>query len=174
MKYIAGASILARRITIVLTLLLSVSCGGNSASVSGDELASDETILSTAFAAEVISVEVSGDENNYTFNVGMISPDTGCAQYADWWEVITPTGELIHRRVLDHSHVDEQPFIRSSGPVNIAGGQEVIVRGHMNTSGNGVKVFTGSVTAGFVAATLPDTFAEELQLAAPLPASCAF
>jgi len=63
--------------------------------------------------AKIISVEVSGVPDNYTFNVGVSSPDTGCDQYADWWEVITEEGELIHRRILAHSHVTEQPFVTS-------------------------------------------------------------
>ncbi len=61
--------------------------------------------------AEVSEVEATGQANNYTLAVTVSSPDTGCDSYADWWEVITPEGELLYRRVLLHSHVDEQPFI---------------------------------------------------------------
>ena len=84
--------------------------------------------------AKVTQVEVTPEPNNYTFAVTIDSPDTGCDRYADWWEVITPQGELLYRRVLLHSHVDEQPFERSGGPVAIEPGQEVIVRVHMSSN----------------------------------------
>jgi hypothetical protein len=47
----------------------------------------------TMNVADVISVDVSGNEGAYQFSVGIRSPDTGCDQYADWWEVITGDGE---------------------------------------------------------------------------------
>jgi|GEM_PF-2150998 len=87
--------------------------------------------------ADVISVEVSGVDNNYTFSVGITSPDTGCEQYANWWEVISEDGQLIYRRILGHSHVAEQPFVRLGGKVKIDKQQVVIIRAHMNTSGYG-------------------------------------
>ena len=38
--------------------------------------------------AQVIDVGVKGEENKYTFYVKIKSPDRGCDQYADWWEVL--------------------------------------------------------------------------------------
>ena len=69
--------------------------------------------------AEVLSVNPNGEPGNYSFSVTISSPDEGCSQYADWWEVISLDGELVYRRVLHHSHVAEQPFTRSGGPVPI-------------------------------------------------------
>jgi len=69
--------------------------------------------------ADVLSVEVTGSPNAYQFSVKIASPDTGCEQYADWWEVLSEDGQLLYRRILLHSHVNEQPFVRSGGPVNI-------------------------------------------------------
>jgi len=128
----------------------------------------------SAEKAEIISVSASGDENRYTFSVGIKSPDTGCGQYADWWEVISETGELIYRRILAHSHVNEQPFTRSGGTVAIGKDQVVFVRAHMNNSGYGTQVFKGSVSAGFSAATTEADFAVNLATIAPLPNGCAF
>ncbi len=54
--------------------------------------------------AEIVSVDFSGVEFNYTVNVGVLSPETGCNQYADWWELVSESGELIYRRILTHSH----------------------------------------------------------------------
>lgn len=124
--------------------------------------------------AQVTEVSISGDENAYTFNVTIKSPDTGCSQYADWWEVIGLDGSLIYRRILTHSHVDEQPFTRSGGPVEISKNTEVYVRAHMNNTGYGSAVFKGSVEAGFVSAQLTIDFAKELETADPLPEGCAF
>lgn len=50
----------------------------------------------------------------------MRSPDRDCGLYADWWEVVGEDGRLLYRRILMHSHPDEQPFTRPGGPVAIA------------------------------------------------------
>lgn len=124
--------------------------------------------------ASIVSVTSSGTENNYTFNVGISSPDTGCSQYANWWEVVKEDGTLLYRRILGHSHVNEQPFIRSGGTISIASDQVVIIRAHMNTSGYGTKAFIGSVSDGFSETILDVTFAEALAKVAPQPNGCAF
>ena len=112
--------------------------------------------------------------DSHTFAVTISSPDTGCDQYADWWEVITPEGDLLYRRILAHSHVDEQPFERTGGPVNVAPDQTVIVRAHMYPSGYGTQAMQGSVTAGFETVTLPADFALALAEMEPLPGDCTF
>jgi hypothetical protein len=125
-------------------------------------------------SADVIAVQASGQPGAYQFNVGIRSPDKGCAQYADWWEVVSTDGKLLYRRVLLHSHVDEQPFTRSGGPVPIQADTLVWVRAHMNTGGYGGMAFKGSVKAGFKQAA-PDTeFAAGLAKQAPLPEGCDF
>ena len=124
--------------------------------------------------ARVVDVAVSGGEGSYTFSVTVESPDTGCEQFADWWEVISPEGDLIARRILLHSHVDEQPFTRSTGGVAITADQEVIVRAHMNTSGYGMEALRGSNKAGFSEVLLEEGFAAELELEEPQPTGCAF
>ena len=65
--------------------------------------------------AAVEDVSVSGDPGRYQFAVTIRSDETGCDQYADWWEVVSESGDLLYRRILAHSHVDEQPFARSGG-----------------------------------------------------------
>ena len=67
----------------------------------------------------MIQVSVSGSAQSYTFSVTLRSSDTGCDHYADWWEVLSSDGELIYRRVLLHSHVDEQPFTRSGTLIDV-------------------------------------------------------
>ena len=133
-----------------------------------------EPVVDSSILADVISVQVSGNEGAYRFSVGISSPDTGCDQYTDWWEVVSQDGELIYRRILLHSHVDEQPFVRSGGPVAISSDTVVLVRAHMNTGGYGGAVFKGSVEAGFVETDLNRDFAADLAEEAPLPEGCAF
>ena len=124
--------------------------------------------------AHIVSVSASGNENNYTFSVGIKSPDTGCKQYADWWEVISEDGELVYRRILGHSHAGEQPFVRSGGKVQIKEGQRVFVRAHMNNSGYGGIVFAGSVENGFAKVELDQSFGADLESMSPQPSGCAF
>ena len=124
--------------------------------------------------ADVIGVEPRGSSGSYLFLVTVRSPDTGCGQYADWWEVITPAGELVYRRVLDHSHVKEQPFARSGGPVKVSEQQEVIVRAHMNRAGYGGAALRGSALGGFEPTVLAPDFAQAVAGQAPQPQGCAF
>jgi hypothetical protein len=124
--------------------------------------------------ADVIGVEPRGSSGFYLFLVTVRSPDTGCDRYADWWEVITPAGELVYRRVLEHSHVKEQPFARSGGPVKVSEEQEVIVRAHMNRGGYGGAAVRGSALHGFEPTKLAPDFARQLAREAPLPQGCPF
>ncbi len=125
-------------------------------------------------AANIVSVEVSGNENNYTFKVGIKSPDTGCKQYANWWEVLSEDGKLIYRRILGHSHVNEQPFIRSGGTVAIGQEQVVWIRAHMNNTGYGGEVFKGTVKDGFTKFDADTNFPKEIETESPQPSGCAF
>lgn len=125
-------------------------------------------------SAAITAVSVTGEPGGYTFSVTIQSPDTGCEQYADWWDVFRPDGTLVYRRILAHSHVNEQPFTRSGAPVNVAADEMILVRAHMNSSGYGEQVFSGSIEQGLMIDTLDSSVAEELEVADPLPDSCAF
>ena len=116
----------------------------------------------------------SAEENQYIFSVTISSPDLGCQQYADWWEIIDTDGNLLSRRILAHSHVNEQPFTRAGAPTNISSATEVYIRAHMNTTGYGIKVFKGSVANGFTSDNLEVEFAKDLEKIEPLPSNCAF
>lgn len=125
-------------------------------------------------AADVIAVQVSGAPGAYQFDVTIQSPDTGCQQYADWWEVVSADGTLLYRRVLAHSHVNEQPFTRAGGPVPVQPDTVVWVRAHMSATGYGGVALKGSVRTGFQKAELDSTFAAELTAQLPRPEGCAF
>jgi len=133
-----------------------------------------ENVACNEIVADVLNVAVSGTANSYTFAVTIASPDTGCNQYANWWEVISFDGQLIYRRILGHSHVTEQPFTRTGGAVNITENTEVFVRAWMHPTGYGGKVFKGSVANGFECTVLSSEFAKALSEEEPLPTSCPF
>ena len=124
--------------------------------------------------ADVLAVNASGEAEAYRFAVKIDSPDTGCEQYADWWEVLTEDGKLLYRRILAHSHANEQPFTRSGGPVEITEETVVIVRAHMHPDGYGGQAMKGSVQAGFEAIELSADFAKGVEKEEPQPNGCAF
>ena len=139
-----------------------------------EEIGAERVVAYGCDVADVTAVRASGGAGAYQFSVTVRSPDTGCTQYADWWEVLGEDGKLIYRRVLLHSHVDEQPFTRGGGPVPIAADATVIVRAHMNTNGYGGAALKGSVKQGFTTVSLPAGFAADLAKRPPLPDGCAF
>jgi hypothetical protein len=122
---------------------------------------------------DVVSVDTTGDPGAYTFAVGLRSDETGCDQYADWWEIVDADGALVHRRILAHSHPDEQPFVRSGGPVDVMADQPLWIRGHLHPTGYAGTVFTGTVAAGFAASDEPPPEAD-LADVPPQPDGCAF
>lgn len=138
-----------------------------------DELEEPDTEASTN-VADVVGVMTTGEPGSAQVSVTLQSPDLGCEQYADWWEVLDESGALIYRRILTHSHVNEQPFTRSGGPVALEADQTVFVRAHMYPGGYGGQVMTGSIAAGFEVATILPDIDEALEQASPQPNGCAF
>ena len=124
--------------------------------------------------ANVIAVQASGNEGAYRFSVTLKSDETGCEQYADWWEVLNEKGELLYRRILVHSHPDTQPFTRSGGSVKVGKSDVVYIRAHMNKLGYVGDVFTGSVKGGFSKIEEVPQFTEALEKQQPLPKGCAY
>jgi len=123
--------------------------------------------------ADVLRVAAQGRPGAYQLAVTVKSPDRGCDHYADWWEVVSPDGRLLFRRVLMHSHPGEQPFTRPGGPVAISPDETVIVRAHFHPTGYGGAALRGSVAKGFEAwREMPDGFAEALAREGPRPTEC--
>ena len=122
--------------------------------------------------ADAVAVQVDGAAGAYTFRVTVRSPDRDCGRYADWWEVVRTDGSLAYRRILDHSHPDEQPFTRAGGPVPIGADDTVIVRAHLHPDGYGGALLRGSAQGGFRAWDAPPDFARGLATAPPQPERC--
>ena len=164
---------------LVLGTLLLTACSNNTAETSTanhtESPIEEETSADDPSAlADVIAVDVSGSEGSYTFAVTLSSPDTGCDRYANWWEVLDRDGNLIYRRILGHSRVDEQPFTRSGGPVDVAADQVVFVRAYMHPTGYGGIAFTGTAADGFQAAPELPSIDPGVESADPQPDGCAF
>ncbi len=158
-------------------VLFFISCNGQDDNNTSNNNAPDDSpdMMASSTPLSIENVAVSGNENNYQFSVTLSSPDTGCEQYANWWEVISEDGStLIYRRVLGHSHVNEQPFTRSGSGVDINATDVVIIRGHMNNTGYSTNAMKGSVSKGFTSTTLDNDFAPKLSTLEPLPNNCAF
>lgn len=76
-----------------------------------------------AVCADVIDVVITREKSGtYRFDVTVRSGDTGQEKYADLWEVQAPDGTVLGERVLTHPHVDEQPFTRSQGGIDVPAG----------------------------------------------------
>ncbi len=166
----------------IITLFVAAGCTPTAPSINATDRSSTDDSVPASVSLEgemptessrVTAIEAKPGNNGYSFAVTVESSDTGCDRYTDWWEVITPEGELLYRRILAHSHVDEQPFTRSGGPVAV-GENEVVVRSHTNPDGYSAQAMKGSVNEGFSSTVLPEDFAADLAEAEPQPSGCAF
>ena len=158
----------------VLWSLLLLGCTTAPPSAEKTTATATDTVSRPSALASVTAVEVSGEQGSYIFEVTIASKETGCDRYANWWEVIDTEGNLIYRRILQHSHVNEQPFARSGGPVAVEPAQRVIVRAHMEPTGYGTDAMAGTAADGFEPAVLEENFAIALAQEQPLPTECAF
>ncbi|MDX1605938.1 MAG: hypothetical protein R3202_07070 [Candidatus Competibacterales bacterium] len=93
----------------------------------------------TAGEADVLAVEaIRTGDRVYRFEVTVRHADTGWDHYADRWEVLAPDETVLATRVLYHPHVDEQPFTRSLGGVEIPKPvTEVRIRARDSVHGHG-------------------------------------
>ncbi len=162
---------------LILLIFILISLITSGCTASSNEINVVESKIqdkSNELVADVISVEVTGETGNYNFSIGILSPDEGCDQYTDWWEILAEDGTLLYRRILAHSHVNEQPFVRSGGPVIITEDTVVIIRAHMNPTGYGGKAMKGSINKGFYEIEIDPAFASEVESEEPQPGDCAF
>lgn len=159
---------LALVVVISLFSLLSCSLNFNKDSPEIEEV--DDMISSV----KVEAVDYIVSNNIYSFSVTLKSPDLGCDQYADWWEIIDAEGKLLFRRVLSHSHVQEQPFARSGGSLTLSDTATLTIRGHMSNIGYGKEAMRGSIKDGFKSLELKEDYAIDLESESPQPPKCAF
>lgn len=124
---------------VALLVLVMAGCGdGATTTTQGTATTGAQAATAVAEAndgcADVLVVEVSGD-GPYTFSVTVSSADTGWDKYADQWRIEALDGEVLAIRELTHPHVDEQPFTRSLGGVDMTAPQTVVVAARDSVSG---------------------------------------
>ena len=99
---------------LAFVALVAAACTGAEADTT--------TTVSGDGCADVVGARVEPSGDGFAVAATIRSADTGWDRYADAWEVRSPDGEVLGTRVLAHPHVDEQPFTRSLGDVEIPGG----------------------------------------------------
>jgi hypothetical protein len=88
--------------------------------------------------ADVVSASARCQASTCTFSVTVRHADEGWDHYADSWQVLAPDGSVIATRVLQHPHVEEQPFTRELRSVEIPVSVESVrIRAHDSTHGFG-------------------------------------
>lgn len=117
------------RRTAAAALAATIGLGGGAA-LAGEASVLDATAQAVAGGAYAISATV-----NHV--------DEGWSHYADKWDVLTPDGKVLATRTLYHPHVDEQPFTRSLGRVEVPIGVTVVtIRANCSVHGPGQRTFT--------------------------------
>lgn len=97
-----------------------------------------------AFAddASIEAVKVTKSGESWNFSVTLLHEDTGWDDYADGWRIVLEDGTEIGYRKLFHPHVNEQPFTRSLGGVEISHDtKRVYVEASTSTDGWGAARF---------------------------------
>jgi hypothetical protein len=105
----------------------------------------DDAVMQSGNADVLFVRAVQQTDGTWTFHVTVTHPDTGWEDYADGWDVVLPSGEVVKpdpdspfTRLLLHPHETEQPFTRSQSNIVIpAGITEVRVRAHDLVDGFG-------------------------------------
>lgn len=78
--------------------------------------------LSAAAAAGEVSIKkavLSLQDGRWRADVTLEHADTGWDHYADAWRLVDGSEHVLATRKLWHPHVDEQPFTRSQGDIEI-------------------------------------------------------
>jgi len=75
---------------------------------------------------EIVNVYLQESENSWRAEVTLKHADTGWEHYADAWRIVDEQDHLIKTRILYHPHVNEQPFTRSLGNIQIPASTSVV------------------------------------------------
>ena len=86
-------------------------------------------LLSTSVFAsdvEIVNVVLTKNSGMWRADVTLNHADTGWKHYADAWRLVDKKGNEISKRTLYHPHVNEQPFTRSLGSIQIPKDNKII------------------------------------------------
>jgi len=87
-----------------------------------------------------VTIESLGD-GKFRINATLAHDDTGWDHYADRWDVLDESGQVIGVRELAHPHVNEQPFTRSVSISIPASVKTITVRANDSVHETGGKTF---------------------------------
>ena len=95
----------------------------------------------TAGEVEIVKADAKQERGGvYSFSATLRHADTGWDHYADAWEVLSPDGTVLGKRILYHPHVSEQPFTRGLAHVRVPEGiSRVSIRAHDKVHGTGPR-----------------------------------
>jgi hypothetical protein len=133
------------RVALALALLIVTACTAPDAGAPSTGASPSPTACAdvTDAAAE------QAPDGTWRFDVTVASADSGWDKYADAWEVRLPDGTVVGTRELTHPHVDEQPFTRSLGGVEVPDGTDsVTVAARDSVSGYCGRTFDVDLVPG--------------------------
>lgn len=129
----------------------------------------------------ILNVELKEQTGGYLLSVTIQSPDEDCQNHTDWWEIITPKGDLLHRQIIDTVHSESEPFVSESLITGIDPQEEIIIRAHFSgpydeyRSGEEASGYSDQGRKGtlesedFESIRLSKDFARQLTKVEPLP-----
>lgn len=102
---------------------------------------------------KILAVDLNNSNNNiWLVKVTLEHTDTGWDHYADSWQIEDEKGNVLGYRLLQHPHVNEQPFTRSLTGVEIPEDITTLyIKAHDKVHGwtkNSLRVNLNNVTEG--------------------------
>ena len=135
--------------------------------------------------AVVLGVEVADQAaSNTQLAITLKSPDQDCNQYADWWEILSQEGQLLHRQFITELHPYEQPFTVTNQSLSLSTDEKVVVRAHLkvtpdteNALGKPINPYAdqamvGSLKDGFKPVRLSSQWVASVAQQEPQPVAC--
>ncbi len=99
--------------------------------------------VTNAGEADVVSAKAQCANTTCNFSATLKHDDEGWEHYANHWRILDTQGNELGRRELLHPHVNEQPFTRSLGAVEIPPEiTTVIIEAHDSVHEYGGETFT--------------------------------
>ncbi|MDC9728011.1 MAG: hypothetical protein PSN04_01625 [Methyloprofundus sp.] len=114
------------------------------------------TTFSSVHAGEVsiLAAEFLKTNNNWRVNVTLKHGDTGWDHYANIWQITDVNGNVLASRLLQHPHVNEQPFTRALSGVSIPkGSTKLYIEAHDKVHGwakNKLSIDLNKATEGYL------------------------
>jgi len=100
------------------------------------------TMQTIAGESDVVDVTIESlGGGKFRINATLLHDDTGWDHYADRWDVLDESGQVIGVRELAHPHVNEQPFTRSVSITIPESVKTITIRSNDSVHETGGKTF---------------------------------